>query len=48
MTHMTDTGLMEILVFFAVPTVVMGALGYLSLRYGAESRPGFNEARPLA
>jgi len=35
------------LIAIAVPLVVMGAVDVLALKYGAETRPGFDERRPL-
>ena len=35
------------LIAIAVPLVVMGAVDALALKYGAETRPGFDERRPL-
>jgi hypothetical protein len=44
---MSDTALMIILIAIAVPLAVMGAFGALALKYGADTRPGFDERRPL-
>ena len=43
---MSDTGLMTMLLSIAVSLAGLGAVGALSLRYGADTRPGFDE-RPL-
>jgi hypothetical protein len=32
----------------ALATAAVGAFGALSLKFGAEDRPGFNERSPLA
>lgn len=44
---MPDNPYMIILLAIAVPLAVLGAFGFLALKYGAESRPGFDERRPL-
>lgn len=44
---MSDTACMITLIAIAVPLVVMGAVDALALKYGAETRPGFDERRPL-
>jgi len=44
---MSDTTSMITLIAIAVPLVVMGALDALALKYGADTRPGFDERRPL-
>jgi hypothetical protein len=44
---MSDNGHMITLLAIAVPAAVLGAFGALSLKYGADSRPGFDERRPL-
>jgi hypothetical protein len=36
------------LITIALGTAVLGAFGALSMKFGAEDRPGFNERRPLA
>jgi hypothetical protein len=36
------------LISLALGTAVLGAFGALSLKFGAEDRPGFDERRPLA
>jgi hypothetical protein len=36
------------LLAIATPVAIVGALDVLVSRYGAESRPGFDERRPLA
>ena len=35
------------LIAIAVPLAVMGAVDVLALKYGAESRPGFDERSPI-
>jgi hypothetical protein len=45
---MSDNGLMITLIAIAVPLAVWGAVDVLALRYGADSRPGFDERRPLS
>ena len=35
------------LISIAVPLAVMGAVDGLALKYGAESRPGFDERSPI-
>jgi hypothetical protein len=44
---MPDNPHMITLLAIAVALAVMGAFGFLALKYGAESRPGFDERRPL-
>ena len=39
---------MIVFLLIALTVVVMGALGEVALKYGAEDRPGFDERRPLA
>jgi hypothetical protein len=36
------------IIAIAVPVAIMGVLGALAPRYGAESRPGFDERTPLS
>ncbi len=36
------------LITIALGTAALGAFGALSLKFGAEDRPGFDERRPLA
>ena len=45
---MSDTALMITLISIAVPLAVMGAVDVLALKYGAESRPGFDERTPIS
>jgi hypothetical protein len=35
------------LIAIAVPLVVMGAVDALAMKYGVDSRPGFDERRPF-
>ena len=44
---MSDNGRMITLIAIAVPLAVMGAVDALALKYGADTRPGFDERRPL-
>jgi hypothetical protein len=39
---------MIVVFFIAIVVVLMGALGELALKFGAEDRPGFNERAPLS
>ena len=39
-----DTGCMSIVIAIAV----LGGIGALTSRFGADSRPGFDERRPLS
>jgi hypothetical protein len=34
------------LIAIAVPLAVMGAVDVLAIKYGADTRPGFDERRP--
>jgi hypothetical protein len=45
---MSDNDHMITLIAIAVPLAVWGAVDVLALRYGADSRPGFDERRPLS
>jgi hypothetical protein len=45
---MSDNGHMITLIAIAVPLAVWGAVDVLALKFGAESRPGFDERRPLS
>jgi hypothetical protein len=45
---MSDHVLMITLIAIAVPIAVMGAFGALALKFGVDSRPGFDERRPLS
>jgi hypothetical protein len=36
------------IIAIAVPVAILGAFDALALRYGAETRPGFDERAPLA
>jgi hypothetical protein len=42
---MSDNGHMITLIAIAVPLAVMGAVDVLALKYGADTRPGFDERR---
>jgi hypothetical protein len=44
---MSDNPHMITLLAIAVPLAVMGAFGFLAMRFGADTRPGFDERRPL-
>ena len=44
---MSDTALMITLISIAIPLAVMGAVDVLALKYGAESRPYFDERTPI-
>jgi hypothetical protein len=44
---MSDNPHMITLLAIAVPLAVIGAFDFLALRYGADTRPGFDERRPL-
>jgi hypothetical protein len=45
---MSDNDPMITLIAIAVPLAVWGAVDVLALKFGAESRPGFDERRPLS
>jgi hypothetical protein len=45
---MSDHVLMITLIAIAVPVAVMGVFDVLALKYGVDSRPGFDERRPLS
>ena len=45
---MSDSDLMITLLAIAVPLAVMGAVDALAMKYGAETRPGFDERRHLS
>jgi hypothetical protein len=45
---MSDHVHMITLIAIAVPIAVMGAFGALALKFGVDSRPGFDERRPLS
>ena len=45
---MSDSNRMITLIAIAVPLVVMGAVDALAMKYGADTRPGFDERRHLA
>ena len=45
---MSDNGCMITLIAIAVPLAVMGAVDVLALKYGADSRPGFDERTPIS
>jgi hypothetical protein len=43
---MSDTGCMITIVSIALPFAVMGAIDALASKFGADTRPGFDERRP--
>jgi hypothetical protein len=45
---MSDNDHMITLIAIAVPLAVWVAVDVLALKFGAESRPGFDERRPLS
>jgi hypothetical protein len=45
---MSDNDHMITLIAIAVPLAVWGAVDVLALKFGADSRPGFDERRPLS
>jgi hypothetical protein len=45
---MSDTSCMITLLAIAVPFAVLGAIDALAMKFGAESRPGFDERTPIA
>jgi hypothetical protein len=45
---MSDSDLMITLIAIAVPLLVMGAVDALAMKYGADTRPGFDERRHLS
>ena len=45
---MSDNGRMITLIAIAVPLAVMGVVDAIALKYGADTRPGFDERRPLS
>lgn len=45
---MSNTAPMITIIAIAVPLAVMGAVDALALKYGADSRPGFDERAPLS
>ena len=44
---MSDTGCMITLLAIAAPVAVMGAIDALAAKYGADTRPGFDERSPI-
>jgi hypothetical protein len=44
---MSDTGCMITLFAIAVPVAVLGAIDALAAKYGADTRPGFDERSPI-
>lgn len=44
---MSDTGCMITLFAIAAPVAVLGAIDVLVAKFGAESRPGFDERTPI-
>jgi hypothetical protein len=45
---MPDSERMITLIAIAVPLAVMGAVDAFVIKYGADTRPGFDERRPLS
>jgi hypothetical protein len=45
---MSDNGHMITLLAIAVPLAIWGAIDVLALKFGTDSRPGFDERRPLS
>ena len=45
---MSDSDHMITLIAIAVPLAVMGLVDALAMKYGADTRPGFDERRHLA
>ena len=45
---MSDHVLMITLIAIAVPVAVMSAVGALAIKFGVDTRPGFDERRPLS
>ena len=45
---MSDNDHMITLIAIAVPLAVMGAVDALAMKYGADTRPGFDERRQHA
>jgi hypothetical protein len=45
---MSDNDHMITLIAIPVALAALGAFGALALKYGADSRPGFDERRPLS
>jgi hypothetical protein len=45
---MSDNARMLTLIAIAAPFAVMGAVDALAHKFGVDSRPGFDERRPLA
>jgi hypothetical protein len=44
---MSDTSCMITLIAIAAPLAVMGAIDALAAKYGADTRPGFDERTPI-
>lgn len=44
---MPDTSCMITLIAIAAPIAVMGAIDALAAKYGADTRPGFDERTPI-
>ena len=42
-----DNGCMITLIAIAAPIAVMGAIDALAAKYGADTRPGFDERTPI-
>ena len=45
---MSDNDRMITLIAIAVPIAALGLFGALALKFGVDSRPGFDERRPLS
>ena len=43
----SDNGCMITLIAIAAPIAVMGAIDALAAKYGADTRPGFDERTPI-
>ena len=44
---LSDTGCMITIIAIATPLVALGAIDALAAKFGAESRPGFDEKTPI-
>jgi hypothetical protein len=44
----TDTAAMSLLIAVVVPLALFGAIDALAVKFGAESRPYFDQKAPLA
>jgi hypothetical protein len=47
LSHKDDTEAMITFIAIATPVAIVGALDVLAAKYGAESRPGFDERAPI-